>query len=38
MWKKNCNYCPHGPYYYAYWKDTITKKFKKKYLGSMDPR
>ena len=36
--KENCNYCPHGPYYYAYWKDTITKKLKKKYLGSMDPR
>lgn len=36
--KVNCNDCQHGPYYYAYWKDTISKKLKKKYLGSMDPR
>ena len=36
--KENCNDFPHGPYYYAYWKDTISKKLKKKYLGSMDPR
>ena len=33
-----CLQCPHGPYYYAYWKDSTTKKLKKKYLGSMDPR
>ena len=36
--KEFCLQCPHGPYYYAYWKDSTTKKLKKKYLGSMDPR
>lgn len=36
--KENCYECPHGPYYYAYWKDVETKKLKKKYLGLMDPR
>jgi hypothetical protein len=35
--KENCNDCPHGPYYYAYWKDTATKKLKKKYIGQFDP-
>ena len=36
--KENCNDCPHGPYYYAYWRDVNTKKLKKKYLGVIDPR
>jgi hypothetical protein len=36
--KENCNYCPHGPYYYSYWKDPATKKLKKKYIGRFDPR
>jgi hypothetical protein len=35
--KEKCNDCPHGPYYYAYWKDTTTKKLKKKYIGRFDP-
>ena len=29
--KSNCCYCPHGPYYYAYWKDEFGK-LKKKYV------
>jgi hypothetical protein len=24
----------HGPYYYAYWRDSNTKKLKKKYIGN----
>jgi hypothetical protein len=35
--KEFCLQCPHGPYYYAYWKDSTTKKLKKKYLGVIDP-
>jgi len=35
--KEFCLQCPHGPYYYAYWKDSTTKKLKKKYLGATDP-
>jgi hypothetical protein len=31
--KPDCYYERHGPYYYAYWKDPITKKLKKKYIG-----
>ena len=23
----------YGPYYYAYWKDSVTKKLKKKYIS-----
>jgi hypothetical protein len=34
--KDFCLRCPHGPYYYAYWKEN--KKLKKKYLGSYNPR
>jgi hypothetical protein len=30
---KSCLLCPHGPYYYAYWKDD-TGKLKKKYIGT----
>ena len=29
---KSCLMCPHGPYYYAYWKED--GKLKKKYIGS----
>jgi hypothetical protein len=29
---KSCLMCPHGPYYYAYWKEH--GKLKKKYIGS----
>jgi hypothetical protein len=39
--KDRCNLCPHGPYYYAYWKDKSygnKSKLIKKYLGVMDPR
>lgn len=28
---------PHGPYYYAFWKDSQSKKLKKKYIGSQMP-
>ena len=27
----------HGPYYYAYWKDSQSKKLKKKYIGDHMP-
>jgi hypothetical protein len=30
---KSCLLCPHGPYYYAYWKDE-NGKLKKKYIGT----
>ncbi len=33
-----CRGCPHGPYYYGYWKDRHTGKLKKKYLGTTDVR
>ncbi|MEJ7642735.1 MAG: hypothetical protein WKF36_11185 [Candidatus Nitrosocosmicus sp.] len=39
--KEACNLCPHGPYYYTYWKDktnNIKSKLRKKYLGVLDPR
>ncbi len=29
--KKGCNKCPHGPYWYAYWKEN--GKTKSKYIG-----
>ena len=35
--KENCTDCPHGPYYYAYWKDSAMNKLKKKYIGQFDP-
>ena len=35
--KEFCLQCPHGPYYYAYWKDSTTKKLKKKYMGQFKP-
>ena len=30
---KSCLMCPHGPYFYAYWKDEHGK-LKKKYIGT----
>jgi hypothetical protein len=36
--KEFCLQCPHGPYYYAYWKDSATKKLKKKYIGQFNPK
>jgi len=30
---KSCLMCPHGPYYYAYWKDEYGK-LRKKYIGT----
>lgn len=30
--KPYCLYCPHGPYYYAYWREK--GKLKKKYIGT----
>ena len=40
--KESCDRCPHGPYYYAYWKDNtkdnMKNKLRKKYLRVMDPR
>jgi hypothetical protein len=30
---KSCLMCPHGPYYYAYWKED-DGKLKKKYIGT----
>lgn len=36
--KENYNDCPHGPYYYAYWRDITAKKLKKRYIGVLDPR
>jgi hypothetical protein len=31
--KTPCYHEKHGPYYYAYWKDSDAKKLKKKYIG-----
>lgn len=41
--KYDCLRCPHGPYYYAYWKEkntTIENKtvLRKRYLGRYNPR
>jgi hypothetical protein len=37
-----CKLCPHGPYYYAYWREKLPKqnrpKLRKKYLGTINPR
>jgi hypothetical protein len=35
--KANCSHDRHGPYYYAYWKDSESKKLKKKYIGDHMP-
>jgi hypothetical protein len=35
--KSFCFRCPHGPYYYGYWKD-VNGRLKKKYIGTnFDP-
>lgn len=34
--KKGCKGCPHGPYWYGYWKED--GKLHKKYFGKQDPR
>ncbi len=39
--KDICNLCPHGPYYYVYWKDKKDdnkSKLRKRHLGVIDPR
>jgi hypothetical protein len=37
-----CKSCPHGPYYYAYWREKFPSENKsilrKKYVGSINPR
>jgi hypothetical protein len=33
---KGCGGCPHGPYWYAYWREG--GKVKKRYVGKGDPR
>ena len=34
---ENCFRCPHGPYYYAYWRSN-DGKLKKKYIGTFCPK
>jgi len=34
--KSNCTRCPHGPYWYAYWRED--GKLRSKYLGSAKAR
>lgn len=40
--KKGCGTCRdgvgHGPYWYAFWKDPVTKKLRSAYFGKDDPR
>ena len=40
--RDTCNNCPHGPYYYACWKDKLNNnnnsKLRKKYMGITDIR
>jgi hypothetical protein len=33
--KRNCRSCPHGPYWYAYWK--VDKRTRKRYIGKDNP-
>lgn len=33
--KPNCSKCPHGPYWYAYWKDGERRR--SAYLGKLEP-
>ena len=33
--KPNCKKCPHGPYWYAYWREG--KRLRKKYIGKTKP-
>jgi hypothetical protein len=34
--KTGCKACPHGPYWYAYWRED--KKVRCEYIGKVDPR
>ena len=34
--KASCTRCPHGPYWYAYWRED--GKLRKRYLGSAKPK
>lgn len=34
--KAGCRRCPHGPYWYAYWRQD--GKLRKRYIGKVDPR
>jgi hypothetical protein len=31
--KSNCNRCPHGPYWYAYWREDGQRR--SKYVGKL---
>lgn len=33
---KGCRGCPHGPYWYAYWREG--RRTRKRYVGKVDPR
>ena len=33
--KENCNRCPHGPYWYAYWREG--DKVRSRYIGKTAP-
>jgi hypothetical protein len=35
--KKKCHQCPHGPYFYAYWREKNTDELSKMYVGSELP-
>lgn len=35
--KTPCYHGKHGPYYYAYWKDSETNRVRKKYIGTHMP-
>ncbi len=34
--RENCARCPHGPYWYAYWRED--GKVRKRYLGTAKPK
>lgn len=34
--KAGCRKCPHGPYWYAYWREG--SRTRKRYIGKVDPR
>lgn len=34
--KAGCRKCPHGPYWYAYWREA--GKMRKRYVGKVDPK
>lgn len=33
---RGCRGCPHGPYWYAYWREG--RRLRKRYIGKVDPR